>query len=63
MYRAAHQELEGGRLFADPFAMRILGNGARQRAIDFARERPTDAPVHRLARQDRRAERSGSCRT
>jgi O-methyltransferase involved in polyketide biosynthesis len=28
MYRAAHQELDEGRLFADPYAMRILGGEA-----------------------------------
>ena len=41
MYRAAHQELDEGRLFADPFAMRILGGAAyRQRALEFAGARP-----------------------
>jgi len=41
MYRAAHQELDEGRLFADPYAMRILGSAAlRQRALEFAAARP-----------------------
>lgn len=41
MYRAAHQELDEGRLFADPYAMRILGGPAYQkRALEFAGARP-----------------------
>jgi len=41
MYRAAHQDLDEGQLFADPFAMRILGGtAARQRALEFAGARP-----------------------
>ena len=41
MYRAAHQELDEGRLFRDPYAMRILGTAPYQkRALDFAQARP-----------------------
>jgi methyltransferase (TIGR00027 family) len=41
MYRAAHQELDEGRLFADPYAMRILGEAAfQQRALEFGKSRP-----------------------
>ncbi len=38
-HRAAHQVLEGGRVFADPLALRVLGEDA-QGAIDQARENP-----------------------
>jgi methyltransferase (TIGR00027 family) len=38
-HRAAHQALEGGRVFADPLALRILGSDAEE-AIALARERP-----------------------
>ena len=37
--RAAHQAVEGGMVFADPLALRILGADA-ERAIALARERP-----------------------
>ena len=41
MYRAAHQELDEGRLFRDPYAMPILGaKQYQQRALDFAQARP-----------------------
>ena len=41
MYRAAHQELDEGRLFRDPYAMAILGGKPyQQRALDFAQARP-----------------------
>lgn len=41
MYRAAHQELDEGQLFRDPYAMRILGTAPYQkRALDFAQARP-----------------------
>src|SRR3569623_1281530 len=33
MYRAAHQELDEGQLFADPFAMRILGGTAARQQL------------------------------
>jgi len=38
-HRAAHQVLEGGRVFADPLALRILGPDA-EAAIALAREQP-----------------------
>ncbi|HZZ63753.1 MAG TPA: SAM-dependent methyltransferase [Roseiarcus sp.] len=38
-HRAAHQALEGGSVFADPLALRILGPDAED-AIALARERP-----------------------
>jgi methyltransferase (TIGR00027 family) len=38
-HRAAHQVLEGGRIFADPFALRILGEDAES-AVAEAREDP-----------------------
>ena len=38
-HRAAHQVLEGGRIFADPFALRILGEDAES-AVAAAREDP-----------------------
>jgi methyltransferase (TIGR00027 family) len=38
-HRAAHQALEGGLVFADPLALRILGDDAEE-AIALARERP-----------------------
>jgi methyltransferase (TIGR00027 family) len=38
-HRAAHQVLEGGRIFADPLAMRILGEDAES-AVSEAREDP-----------------------
>ncbi len=38
-HRAAHQVLEGGRVFADPLALRILGDDAKG-AIDEANEDP-----------------------
>ena len=38
-HRAAHQALEGGFIFADPLAMRILGRDARE-ALELARARP-----------------------
>src|ERR1700733_13046379 len=38
-HRAAHQVLEGGRIFADPFALLILGEDA-QPAVAAAREDP-----------------------
>src|SRR5271163_4483501 len=38
-HRAAHQVVEGGRIFADPFALRILGEDA-QSAVAEAREDP-----------------------
>ena len=39
-HRAAHQALEGGRIFADPLAMRILGEDA-EAAVAEARENPS----------------------
>jgi methyltransferase (TIGR00027 family) len=36
-HRAAHQVLEGGRIFADPFAVRILGEPAEAIAAEIAR--------------------------
>jgi methyltransferase (TIGR00027 family) len=38
-HRAAHQVLEGGRIFADPLAVRILGDDA-EAALTDARENP-----------------------
>src|ERR1700689_5401216 len=38
-HRAAHQALEGGRIFADPLAMPILGEDAES-AVAEAREDP-----------------------
>jgi methyltransferase (TIGR00027 family) len=38
-HRAAHQALEGGMVFADPLALRVLGADAED-AIALARERP-----------------------
>ena len=38
-HRAAHQVLEGGRIFADPLALRILGEDA-ETAVAKAREEP-----------------------
>src|ERR1700691_3154630 len=38
-HRAAHQALEGGRIFADPLALRVLGEDA-ERAVAEARENP-----------------------
>src|ERR1700677_2967112 len=38
-HRAAHQVLEGGRIFADPYALRILGEDAEP-AVAKAREDP-----------------------
>ena len=38
-HRAAHQALEGGRVFADPLALRILGDDAKT-AIAEAEEKP-----------------------
>ena len=38
-HRAAHQALEGGMAFADPLALRILGDDAEE-AVALARERP-----------------------
>jgi len=38
-HRAAHQVLEGGRIFADPLALRILGDDAEP-AVAEARENP-----------------------
>jgi len=40
IHRAAHQLLEGGRLFADPLALRILGPQARAAAAQAAPEGP-----------------------
>jgi methyltransferase (TIGR00027 family) len=40
MYRAAHQELDGGRIFADPYAGRILDEPARARMAAWAEARP-----------------------
>ena len=40
MYRAAHQELDGGRLFSDPFAMQIIGEELRERTLEYGRARP-----------------------
>ena len=39
-HRAAHQVLEGGRIFADPLALRILGDGA-EAAVQAARDDPS----------------------
>jgi len=38
-HRAAHQALESGMVFADPLALAILGDDAKE-AIALARERP-----------------------
>jgi serine protease Do len=38
-HRAAHQVFEGGRIFYDPLALRILGNDAEE-ALALAREQP-----------------------
>src|SRR5271166_6090582 len=38
-HRAAHQALEGGFVFADPLALAILGDDARE-ALAAAKERP-----------------------
>ena len=43
-HRAAHQVLEGGRIFADPLALAILGDDAAE-AIATARERPERRPL------------------
>jgi methyltransferase (TIGR00027 family) len=43
-HRAAHQVLEHGFVFADPLALRILGQDADQ-AIALARERPERRPL------------------
>jgi len=40
VHRAIHQELEGGRIFSDPLALRILGEGAAL-AQDDARRNPS----------------------
>ena len=39
-HRAAHQALEKGVVFADPLALRILGEEDAERAIGFALEKP-----------------------
>jgi methyltransferase (TIGR00027 family) len=44
-YRAAHQTLDGGRIFADPFALRILGELAHTGIEEAA-----DDPAQRLLR-------------
>ncbi len=44
MHRAVHQVLEGGRIFADPLALRILGEDAEK----IAREADTYAPGRRM---------------
>jgi methyltransferase (TIGR00027 family) len=36
MHRAAHQSIEGGTVFGDPFAHQIIGAGARARLADWA---------------------------
>jgi methyltransferase (TIGR00027 family) len=43
-YRAVHQTLEGGVIFADPFALQVLSDEARTRLSDMA------DPVHRPMR-------------
>lgn len=43
-HRAAHQVLERGFVFADPFALRILGEDAES-AIALAKERPERRPL------------------
>lgn len=40
MYRAAHQTLDEARIFADPYAARILDDAARARMLGWARDRP-----------------------
>jgi methyltransferase (TIGR00027 family) len=44
-YRAIHQELEGGRIFADPFACKILDDETRAQLAEIARD-----PAHRPMR-------------
>jgi methyltransferase (TIGR00027 family) len=44
-HRAVHQSLEGGVIFADPFALQILGDDARTRLSDMAGD-----PAHRPMR-------------
>src|SRR5215831_13870864 len=43
-HRAAHQILEGGRIFADPLALRILGIDA-ETVFRKTEERPTGRPM------------------
>jgi len=43
-HRAAHQVLEGGRVFTDPLALRILGSEAEQ-AVRDARRDPSRRPL------------------
>ncbi|MFZ2030781.1 MAG: SAM-dependent methyltransferase [Vitreimonas sp.] len=43
-HRAAHQVLEGGRIFSDPLALRIMGGDA-ELALRDARENPAQAPM------------------
>jgi O-methyltransferase involved in polyketide biosynthesis len=43
-HRAAHQVLEGGRIFTDPLALRILGDEA-ETAVREAREDPVRGAV------------------
>ncbi len=45
--RAAHQALEGGAIFADPLAVRILGRDAEE-AIAIAKERPERRPMRQF---------------
>ena len=44
-HRAVHQTLEGGVIFADPFALQILGDETRTRLSDMAND-----PAHRPMR-------------
>ena len=44
-HRAVHQTLEGGVIFADPFALQILGDETRTRLSDMASD-----PAHRPMR-------------
>jgi len=48
VHRAAHQVLEGGRIFADPLAARILGGG--EAAARLAERIAEDDPAHRRMR-------------
>jgi len=41
MHRAAHQMLEGGNIFADPFALPVIGPEAKARLVEWAQ------PAHR----------------
>ena len=43
-HRAVHQTLEGGVIFADPFALQILGDDARARLPDMAND-PAHLPM------------------